>query len=208
MLECLEGSYAENPLTIWNHAAGILAPLGNGEDTTDEARETQPNFCQFLVLCSRRPLATRSSQTSASARPECFDGTGQSFRMPRSSCVGRRIAAIESSSSGPVDVDLGQSTLLPRIDRRPRSHRLALRTERPLRTACPEPAQEVLYAAENAYLTLMAGVTTVQSPGQPSDLELRDAIARGVLPGTAHPDVDRPVRADHWNAGRAPSDSA
>ena len=29
----------------------------------------------------------------------------------------------------------------------------------------------------------MAGFTTVQSPGQPGDVHLRDAIARGVLPG-------------------------
>jgi imidazolonepropionase-like amidohydrolase len=29
----------------------------------------------------------------------------------------------------------------------------------------------------------MAGFTTIQSPGQPNDVELRDAIARGVLPG-------------------------
>jgi imidazolonepropionase-like amidohydrolase len=45
------------------------------------------------------------------------------------------------------------------------------------------PAREVLYSAENAYVTLLAGFTTVQSPGQPNDLELRDAIARGVIPG-------------------------
>ena len=45
------------------------------------------------------------------------------------------------------------------------------------------PAQEILYAAENAYLTLMAGFTTIQSPGQPADVDLREAIARGVFPG-------------------------
>jgi imidazolonepropionase-like amidohydrolase len=41
----------------------------------------------------------------------------------------------------------------------------------------------MLYAAENAYVTLMAGFTTVQSIGAASDVELRDAIARGTLPG-------------------------
>ena len=45
------------------------------------------------------------------------------------------------------------------------------------------PAQEILYSAENAYATLMAGFTTIQSPGQPNDVELRDALARGVFPG-------------------------
>ena len=38
-------------------------------------------------------------------------------------------------------------------------------------------------AAENARATLMAGFTTVQSVGSPSDLPLRDAIAKGTLPG-------------------------
>ncbi len=43
--------------------------------------------------------------------------------------------------------------------------------------------QAALYGAENAYLTLMAGFTTVQSVGAASDKPLRDAIARGILPG-------------------------
>jgi len=47
-----------------------------------------------------------------------------------------------------------------------------------------EPADEAaLYGAENAYVTLMAGFTTVQSVGAASDKALRDAIARGILPG-------------------------
>lgn len=44
-------------------------------------------------------------------------------------------------------------------------------------------AQSALAVAGNAYATLMAGVTTVQSPGSPEDADLRDAIARGVIPG-------------------------
>jgi imidazolonepropionase-like amidohydrolase len=32
-------------------------------------------------------------------------------------------------------------------------------------------------------VTLLAGFTTIQSPGQANDVELREAIARGVLPG-------------------------
>lgn len=38
-------------------------------------------------------------------------------------------------------------------------------------------------AAANAWATLMAGFTTVQSVGVPADLPLRDAIAKGALPG-------------------------
>jgi len=47
-----------------------------------------------------------------------------------------------------------------------------------------EPLEEtVLYTEENAYRALMAGITTVQSIGSNLDRELRDAIARGTMPG-------------------------
>ena len=45
------------------------------------------------------------------------------------------------------------------------------------------PSQLMLHAAGNAWSTLMGGFTTVQSVGAPQDRELRDAIARGTLPG-------------------------
>ena len=46
-----------------------------------------------------------------------------------------------------------------------------------------EVAQATLSIMENAYLTLAAGFTTVQSLGSRQDIAVRDAIARGVLPG-------------------------
>lgn len=45
------------------------------------------------------------------------------------------------------------------------------------------PLRAMLHAADNAVATLEAGFTTIQSPGSPEDKELRDAIARGILPG-------------------------
>src|SRR5262249_11709875 len=45
------------------------------------------------------------------------------------------------------------------------------------------PAQGALSAAANAFATLAAGFTTVQSPGSAEDLALREAIAAGGLPG-------------------------
>jgi imidazolonepropionase-like amidohydrolase len=44
-------------------------------------------------------------------------------------------------------------------------------------------AERLAYALENAYRTVMGGVTTVQSLGAGIDLELREVLARGVLPG-------------------------
>src|SRR5579863_10480586 len=47
-----------------------------------------------------------------------------------------------------------------------------------------EPAARgLLSIADNAVRTLNAGFTTIQSPGAPVDKDLRDAIARGILPG-------------------------
>lgn len=45
------------------------------------------------------------------------------------------------------------------------------------------PYQSALAAAANAYATLMAGFTTIQSVGSPEDKDLREAIAGGALPG-------------------------
>jgi imidazolonepropionase-like amidohydrolase len=111
------------------------------------------------------------------------DGTGKVLTNATIVVRGTRIAAIDTSQSDPVDVDLAESTLLPGlIDVHSHigwhfgsSGRFEPRAE--------TPAQDTLYAAENAYLTLMAGFTTIQSPGQPGDVDLRDAIRRGILPG-------------------------
>jgi imidazolonepropionase-like amidohydrolase len=46
-----------------------------------------------------------------------------------------------------------------------------------------DPLQAMLHGVDNAVSTLDAGFTTIQSPGAPQDKFLRDAIARGVIPG-------------------------
>jgi imidazolonepropionase-like amidohydrolase len=45
------------------------------------------------------------------------------------------------------------------------------------------PEQATLAVAGNAYATLMAGFTTIQSLGSPEDKDLRAAIASGAVPG-------------------------
>jgi len=45
------------------------------------------------------------------------------------------------------------------------------------------PLQAMLHAVDNAIVTLDNGFTTIQSPGSPDDKYLRDAIARGIIPG-------------------------
>jgi imidazolonepropionase-like amidohydrolase len=46
-----------------------------------------------------------------------------------------------------------------------------------------DPKDSALYTAENAWLTLQGGFTTVQSVGAPMDAEVRDRINKGSLPG-------------------------
>jgi len=58
------------------------------------------------------------------------------------------------------------------------------------------PQESMLYAAENAYAMLSGGFTTTQSLGSPLDRDLRDAIARGILPGPRLLTSIVPVRED------------
>jgi imidazolonepropionase-like amidohydrolase len=112
-----------------------------------------------------------------------LDGTGQVLENATVVVRGSSITAIESSGSKPVDIDLGQSTLLPGLIDVHAHIGWHFGSSGRFEPRASTPAQDILYAAENAYVTLMAGFTTVQSPGQPGDVDLRDAIARGVLPG-------------------------
>lgn len=55
------------------------------------------------------------------------------------------------------------------------------------------PAQATLAAAANAWATLMAGFTTIQSLGSPEDKDLRDAINAGQIPGPRILTALRPI---------------
>ena len=111
-----------------------------------------------------------------------IDGRGQSSTNQTVTVRGSKIESV-AASSGAATVDLGALTLLPGfIDTHvhigwhfgPDGRYVAGK----------EPLDEAaLYGAENAYVTLLAGFTTVQSVGAASDKPLRDAINRGVLPG-------------------------
>jgi imidazolonepropionase-like amidohydrolase len=112
-----------------------------------------------------------------------LDGTGQSFPNATIVVRGSTIVSIEPSSPVPADIDLGEATLLPGLIDVHVHIGWHFGSNGRFEPRAATPAQDILYAAENAYVTLMAGITTIQSPGQPGDVELRDAIARGVLPG-------------------------
>jgi imidazolonepropionase-like amidohydrolase len=112
-----------------------------------------------------------------------FDGRGGT--IPDVTLVVRdgKIASVASGGPERATYDLRGLTLLPGlIDTHVHLDTHFGRDGRA--TSQGETArQSVLYEAENGYAMLMAGFTTTQSIGSPSDVDLRDAINRGVMPG-------------------------
>jgi len=154
-------------------------------------------FAVFLLAAS----ATISSQTAPAVRIHAatvLDGTGRTLRNATIVVQGSKITSIETGNAGGAAYDLGTLTVIPgMID--VHSH-LGWHFDKDGRYAARpgDAADEILYSAENAYVTLMAGFTTIQSPGQANDVPLREAIARGVVPG---PRVLTSIRVLNENSG-------
>ena len=127
-----------------------------------------------------------------------LDGVGGIAENVTITVEASRITGIDTMS-GPVTYDLSDLTVMPgwidthvhltyHFDADGRNHSDPDET----------PTQAILYAAENAYRTLLAGFTTVQSLGSPGDRDLGDAIERGSLPG---PRVLTSLRAVNQRTG-------
>jgi imidazolonepropionase-like amidohydrolase len=125
-----------------------------------------------------RPLVIRAATL--------IDGKGGVTRNVSIVVQGSRIARIDASAQG-TTYDLKGLTVMPgwidthvhmdaHFDPNGKSHS-------PASAKNETPQQTMLYAVENAYNVLMAGFTTAQSVGAPLDRDLRDAIARGTIPG-------------------------
>ena len=112
-----------------------------------------------------------------------LDGLGGVLTNQRIVIDGANITKVEPGLGGATTIDLTGLTVMPGwIDTHVHiAHYINAegRATRDLDT----PEQSILFGAENAYRTLMAGVTTAQTIGSPRDKDLRDAIARGTLPG-------------------------
>jgi imidazolonepropionase-like amidohydrolase len=144
-------------------------------------------FCMLGVL-GVPALSQRTGQppTKATrmviAASTVLDGKGGVLHNTHIVIEGDRIVAIDPKAA-PVDYDLSGLTVLPGwID----AHVHITWTFGPdgKNVGQGGTTPEAIYgAASNAWLTLMAGFTTVQSVGSPADFPLRDAIAKGSLPG-------------------------
>ena len=134
-----------------------------------------------IAVAGARDIAAQGGTVTIRA-VRVIDGRGKVMTNAVVEVKGDRIVAVDQRS-GRVTHDLGNVTLLPGlIDTHVhigghfgRNGRADNQDE--------TPAEAALYAAGNAWTTLINGFTTVQSVGAMADKELRDAINRGVLPG-------------------------
>jgi imidazolonepropionase-like amidohydrolase len=113
-----------------------------------------------------------------------LDGRGGVLRSPRIGVAQGKITSLAAPSSrGVVTIDLRGYTVLPgwidthvHLDSHfDRTGRIATRTE--------PAAEAALGIANNAWVTLMAGFTTVQSVGALSEAPLRDMVRDHGFPG-------------------------
>ncbi len=147
-----------------------------------------------LLFAATTPLTAQEPTVIRVAT--LIDGKGGVQRNATVVVEAGRIKSVGQATPGRVSYDFPQLTLLPGlIDTHVhmdthfgKSGRATSEGER--------PQESMLYAAENAYAMLDNGFTTAQSIGSPLDLDLRDAIARGMLPGPRLLTSVSPIRDD------------
>src|SRR4029079_4714091 len=142
-------------------------------------------FALLVVLCGGVRSSAQTPPASKQiviAADTILDGKGGGLHNTRIVVEGSKIVRIDPNAA-PINYDLRGLTVLPGwID----SHVHITWSFGPdgKNAAAGGTTPYATYAAAaNAWATLLAGFTTVQSVGSPNDLPLRDAIARGALPG-------------------------
>ena len=147
-------------------------------------------FAAVFALAATMPAAAQDA-TVVIHTSKLLDGKGATMSNADIVVVNGRITRVGPAAAVPKgarEIDLRGKTVLPGLidvhshltwyfNRKGRYH-----------TGGPNgdgdtPIQSILAAAANAYATLMAGFTTIQSPGSPEDKDLRDWIASQGLPG-------------------------
>jgi imidazolonepropionase-like amidohydrolase len=134
------------------------------------------------AISQQTPAQTPAQKRIVISASTVFDGRGHVLRNTRIVIEGSKIVAIDPKA-GPVDYDLRGLTVLPGwIDAH--AHVTWSFGKDGKNAGAGLTTQDAAYsAASNAWVTLMAGFTTIQSVGSPNDVPLRDAIAKGLLPG-------------------------
>jgi imidazolonepropionase-like amidohydrolase len=135
----------------------------------------------LAIACGSKPASAQKPIVLVAET--VIDGSGKVLHHTSIVVEGSTIKSIGGPiPSGALVYNLGRLTVTPGwIDTHAHilwhfdNGRLSGRDENPL--------QAMLHGVDNAIVTLNAGFTTIQSPGSPDDKFLRDAIARGTIPG-------------------------
>ncbi len=151
-----------------------------------------------VVVLASVGLSAQPSPTVRIHAARIVDGTGKVLTDSTIVVQGSKITAIEPGGAAGATYNLGSLTVMPGMIDVHAHIGWHFGPDGRYQSRGASPAQEALYGAENAFVTLMAGFTTIQSPGQPSDVDLREAIARGVLPG---PRLLTSIRTFNENSG-------
>ena len=137
-------------------------------------------LCAFLLFAVTATAQEPPPQRIVIAADTLLDGRGHVLRRTRIVIEGSKIVALDPKA-GPVDYDLRGLTVLPGwIDAHVHIN-WSFGPDGKNRNSRNQTPEDALAAAANAWATLMAGFTTIQT--MDSSLALRDAIARGALPG-------------------------
>ena len=136
-----------------------------------------------MLLSSGPALAQDGAVTIRAG--QLLDGRGGVTRDATIVVTGDVIMQVGAAGSSPATYDLSRLTVLPGLIDSHVHLTWYITSRGKLHQASDgdTPGQAALAAAGNAHATLMAGFTTVQSMGAPEDADLRDAIARGLVPG-------------------------
>src|SRR5690349_8557869 len=137
----------------------------------------------FVFALAASAAAQQSPSTSTTIHAaRVIDGRGGVTNNTTVTIRDGKIVSIGQAGGTPT-IDLGNLTLMPGFIDTHVHIGWHFDVHDRYQNGPEPPEQAALYGAENAYVTLMAGFTTIQSVGAMSDTFLRDAINRGVLPG-------------------------
>src|SRR5437867_1356200 len=156
----------------------------NHHHKTEEqpVRSVKLTLIVFIAVVALAQPSSAQSKRIVIAASTVLDGKGHVLHNTRIVIEGSKIVAIDRKA-GPIDYDLQGLTVLPGwIDAH--DHITWSFGKDGKNVGAGETTQDAAYrAAANAWATLTAGFTTIQSVGSPTDLPLREAIAKGQLPG-------------------------